>query len=206
MIQQRDMLGSVAKEKDIAIATLKIHNLYQDFLSHLEEVKGHVLKPSHDSSAHIMLSQQNEQLKSVISSMRKEMEQLTLQRPGQSTAGESPSCSHGYIKYLERELVSVKSENRHLRAEGRQQGGGGGGAETRPPHPPQFGERLHSPTPSTTRHSHLLAMSEAIAVLQKEKKAVELRVIWLQHALRAAQTSLRAREEEVSSSPPLIPP
>lgn len=218
--QQRDVMDSVAKEKDIAIATLKIHNLYQDFLNHLEEVKGHVSKPSHDSSAHIMLSQQNEQLKSVISSMRKEMEQLSLQPPGQSMAGESPGGSHGYMKYLERELVSVKSENRYLRAQqgGGGRGGGGGGGEggggreaTRPPHPPQFGggdERLQSSTPSPTKHSHLLAMSEAIAVLQKEKKAVELRVIWLQHTLRAAQTSLRAREEEVRAgllltNPPL---
>lgn len=209
MSQQRDMMDSVAKEKDIAIATLKIHNLYQDFLNHLEEVKGHVSKPSHDSSAHIMLSQQNEQLKSVISSMRKEMEQLSLQPP---VAGESPGCSHGYLKYLERELVSVKSENRHLRAQqggggrggrgggGGREGGGGGREATRPPHPPQFGggaESLQSSAPSPSGHSHLLAMSEAIAVLQKEKKAVELRVIWLQHTLRAAQTSLRAREEEV---------
>lgn len=198
--QQRDVLDGVVKEKDVAIATLNTHNLYHDFLNHLEEVKGQVSKPS---SSHSMLIQQNEQLKSVVSSMRREMEQLSLQRleqlslqrPDETTNRQLPthSCSHGYMKYLERELVSVKSENRRLRAEGRQLQGGG--ECSRPPHPPQNGERAHS-SPHT-KHSHLMALSEAITVLQKEKKIVELRAIWLQQALAAVQTSLRAREEEV---------
>lgn len=183
--QQQKALDDVARERDVAITTLKTHSLYQHFLNHLAEVKGHVTQSSgpHDLMSHDMLSQQNQQLKSVIASMRKDMEHLSLQSPNED-------CSRGYIQYLESELVSVKTENRRLRAEGVRGMGG-----NKPPHSPQPSGAAKLPY---SRHSHLLVLSEAIAVLQKEKTALELRVVWLQHSLAATQASLKAKEEEVS--------
>lgn len=182
--QQQKALDDVARERDVAITTLKTHSLYQHFLNHLAEVKGHVTQSSgpHDLMSHDMLSQQNQQLKSVIASMRKDMEHLSLQSPNED-------CSRGYIQYLESELVSVKTENRRLRAEGVRGMGG-----NKPPHSPQPSGAAKLPY---SRHSYLLVLSEAIAVLQKEKTALELRVVWLQHSLAATQASLKAKEEEV---------
>ena len=189
-------LDGVAKERDVAIATLNTHNLYQHFLADLEEVKGQPAE-SHDMS-HDMLSRQNAQLKSVIALMRKEVEQLSVTGDSGSSAnqnGELSSvgvvCSQGYIKYLESELVAVKTENRRLRAEGR--------GVRKPPLSPQTtvgGSRHHSP-PSPRHRSHLVALGEAMAVLQKEKTSVELRGVWLQQQLASCQASLRARAEEV---------
>ena len=189
-------LDGVAKERDVAIATLNTHNLYQHFLADLEEVKGQPAE-SHDMS-HDMLSRQNAQLKSVIALMRKEVEQLSVTGDSGSSAnqnGELSSvgvvCSQGYIKYLESELVAVKTENRRLRAEGR--------GVRKPPLSPQTtvgGSRHHSP-PSPRHRSHLVALGEAMAVLQKEKTSVELRGVWLQQQLASCQASLRARTEEV---------
>ena len=189
-------LDGVAKERDVAIATLNTHNLYQHFLADLEEVKGQPAE-SHDMS-HDMLSRQNAQLKSVIALMRKEVEQLSVTGDSGSSANQNAElssvgvvCSQGYIKYLESELVAVKTENRRLRAEGR--------GVRKPPLSPQTtvgGSRHHSP-PSPRHRSHLVALGEAMAVLQKEKTSVELRGVWLQQQLASCQASLRARTEEV---------
>ena len=182
--RQQETLDTVAKERDIAIATLNKYNLYQNFINHLSEVKGHTTEP------YDMLTQQNRQLKVVIASMRRELEQLSHLPGGQTrrdnqSANVSKNCNHGYISYLESELVRVNTENRRLRTEGKV-----GGAEGKPPH--GSGRRHSSPPPR-----HLVALGEALAVLQKEKTAVEQRVVWLQHTLAAVQASLRERQEEV---------
>ena len=182
--EQQEALESIAKERDVAIATLNKYNLYQNFISHLSEVKGH--KTDHSNLAsHDMLTQQNHQLKVVIASMRRELEELSLlqTRGNNQNADVSKDCNHGYTKYLESELVRVNTENRRLRTEGK-------GAEGKPPR----GNRGWQSSPPR----HLAALGEALAVLQKEKAAVEQQVVWLQHTLAAVRGSLRERQEEVS--------
>lgn len=183
--QQLSTLDSVAKERDIAIATLKKYNLYQHFVSHLSKVEGHTTEPSNLVS-HDMLVQQNSQLKVIVASMRKELEELSLlqTRRDNQNADVSKDCNHGYTKYLENELVRVNTENRRLRTEGK-----GGGAEGKPPR----GSRVRQSSPPRS----LAALGEALAVLQKEKAAVEQQVVWLQRTLAAVQASLRERQEEV---------
>ena len=104
MSRQQKIIDSVSKERDVAIATLNTHNLYQKYVGSLTEVKGGVTE-NHLSSE--VLSQQNIQLRAAVSSMRRELEQL------------SRGKGRGYLAHLEQELVRVRTENRRLRAEGR---------------------------------------------------------------------------------------
>ena len=102
--QQRKTIDGVIKERDVAIATLNTNNLYQRYIDGLAEVRG-LETNSHDIPSREILSQQNEQLRLAISSMRQELEQLSGRR--------------GYVAHLEQELVKVKMENRRLRGERR---------------------------------------------------------------------------------------
>ena len=102
--RQQKTIDCVTKERDVAIATLNTHNLYQSYTESLTEAKVDG-RSSHDMLSREMLSQQNEQLRSAISSMRRELEQL--------------SGGRGYVAHLETELVKVNTENRRLRGEGR---------------------------------------------------------------------------------------
>ena len=142
MSWQQKILDEVTKERDVAIATLNTPT----------------------SECHGMLSQQNQQLRSVIAAMRQELEQL------------SDGSNHGYTSYLESELVRVKSENRQLRAAGEEK-----------------------PATSKPPARSLLALTEALAMLQREKTALEMRVVWLQQQLDTVQSQLRERKEEVQS-------
>ena len=174
MAQQQKSIDAVIRERDVAIATLQQHNLYQQYLS--SEVKGQGIMSSEscDLPSHEVLSQQNQQLRAVIATMRRELEQLTTG---------ADHGYHGYISHLESELSRVKTENRRLKTEGH-----------RPPSSPAPSGR--HPAPSR----QLLALTEALVVLQKEKTAVETRVVWLQQTLAAVQGTLREREEEVYMS------
>jgi hypothetical protein len=95
---------TITKERDVAIATLNTNNLYQCYVDGLAEVRVPETK-SHDIPSREILSKQNEQLRSAISSMRRELEQL--------------GGGRGYVAHLEQELVKEKTENRRLRGERR---------------------------------------------------------------------------------------
>ena len=200
--QLQHTLEDIIKEKDAAIATLQSHNLHQHFLTHLKEYGGHVTKPA---VPHDEISQQNEQLKSIISQMRQEMEQLSHNPQSGENGG---FCSQGYIKYLENELMRVTTENRKLRAESKEDTR----KEDKMAHKPPLAPPLQSHTaeekpprpssPSMARHcGHLVALSETIVVLQREKTALELRVAATQSSLRNCQISLRETREEVKFVP-----
>ena len=118
-------------------------------------------------------------------------------------------CSHGYIKYLENELVRVTTENRKLRAESKEDTRKEDKMARKPPPAPPL--QLHTaeekkPTrpssPSMARHrGHLVALRETIAALQREKTALELRLAATQSSLRNCQQSLRETQEEVEFVP-----
>lgn len=157
--------------------------------------------------SHDEINQQNEQLRSIISQMRQEMEQLSHDPQSGENGG---FCSHGYIKYLENELVRVTTENRKLRADSKEDDSKKENKMAcKPPLAPpplQSHTANEKPTfpssPSMARHrGHLVALSETIAVLQREKTALELRVAATQSSLRNCQISLKETQEEVEFVP-----
>ena len=99
--RQKKEIDGVTKERDVAIATLNTHHLYQNYVESLSEVKVEAT----NLLSRDMLSEQNGHLRSAISSMRRELEKL--------------SGGRGYVTHLEQELVRVKTENRKLRGEKR---------------------------------------------------------------------------------------
>ena len=96
--QQQKALDEVTRERYVAIATLNS--------SSVSEVKG---QPSRE-----VLTQQNQQLRTAIESMRRALEQLTR---GGGRGQPEEGCGHGYIQYLEKELVRIKNEKRKLMSE-----------------------------------------------------------------------------------------
>lgn len=128
------------------------------------------------------------------------MEQLSVKSTSHTAehcgSGEGVVLSRGYVKHLEQELVRVTTENRRLRAgEGP---GPDGKSSGRPPAPPPHHNKQPSPSSPPARHrSHLVALSDTIAALQREKTALELRGVWLEGRVRDLERALQQVQEEV---------
>ena len=198
------MLEDVATERDVAIETLQANNLYQSFLRNLDD--GHVTTSGHVTSAN-QIHQQNAHLKAGIAEMRRKMEQLALRSTNQITAegagdqvGVAPS--HGYVHYLEKEVVRLKAEGRHLRhtisswtqGEGEEQGEGegeGDGEGDREGEGEEEGEGGEKGGEGRrAREGPLDILTSAVAVLQREK-------VWLKERAKELEVALRRTKEEV---------
>ena len=208
MEQQRSAIESLQHERNTAIATIDKHRLTKEYQSACEVggVRGHVT----DSRDHVIhqLKQQNDELHSVIHEMRREIEQLTDwsdeggKLTNQSAEGNGQVLTVGYVKYMESEVVRLKTENRKLKERIQELP-----VTQKPPTPPPSSDKK-SPTPppngdklsrrENQHRSHLIALSDTIASLQQEKAALELQVLKLRSEVQHWEKTATAHQEQVS--------
>ena len=181
---------------------------------HVTEPKDHVTEPKDHVSEpkdHVIeqLRQQNKELHAVIRQMRQEMEQLTgfsEQRDDEShqhTSDDGPALTVGYVRYMESEVVRLKSANLQLKERVQELS-----MMKKPPTPPLVGGSKRTPSPPPTgdkpsrresqHRAHLVALSDTIATLQKEKSALELEALQLNTKVRQLEESLAAHQEKVT--------
>ena len=198
--EQTGQLTATQQERDIAIATLNKHGLASQVTDH---VMDHMTQLQH-------LRQQNEELHSVIRQMRQEIEQLAetpnrkpYYAPNQDDRSVLPTS--GYIQYMENELIKIKSENRQL-LERLQQAPPTGKPPTPSASPGRGGSSPTSPRTASAssagerrqHRGHLIALSDTIASLQREKGALELTVVQLKSKVEELESSLNREQEQVS--------
>lgn len=207
--QQSSVVRAVQGERDVAVATLSKCGLIKEYQTvcqqggvaqdHVTEPKDHVIE---------QLRQQNKELHAVIHQMRQEMEQLTGfseqrdKEPHHHSGDDGPALTVGYVKYMESEVVRLKSENQQLKERVQELS-----LMKKPPTPPLVGGSNRTPSPPLTgdkpsrresqHRAHLVALSDTIATLQKEKSALELEVLQLNTKVRQLEESLTAHQEKV---------
>ena len=189
---------AVQQERDIAIATLNKHGLASQVTDHVTD---HMTQLQ-------QLRQQNEELHGVIRQMRQELEQLahfsethdSNKRGVSRGQDKSVLPTAGYVQYMENELVRVKSENRQLLERLQQT------PPTGKPPTPSISTAGRSPSPPRASNSageirqhrsHLIALSDTIASLQKEKGTLELAVVQLRSKVEDLEISLSKEQEQV---------
>ena len=189
---------AVQQERDITIATLNKHGLASQVTDHVTD---HMTQLQ-------QLRQQNEELHGVIRQMRQELEQLahfsethdSNKRGVSRGQDKSVLPTAGYVQYMENELVRVKSENRQLLERLQQT------PPTGKPPTPSISTAGRSPSPPRASNSageirqhrsHLIALSDTIASLQKEKGTLELAVVQLRSKVEDLEISLSKEQEQV---------
>jgi predicted RNase H-like nuclease (RuvC/YqgF family) len=200
--ERTGVLTATQQERDVAIATLNKHGLAGQMTDH---VTNHMTQLQH-------LRQQNEELHAVIRQMRQEIEQLAETPNGSKPHPIPPSQENrsilptaGYIQYMENELVKIKSENRQLLERIQQVPPTGKPPTPSAASPGRGGSSPNSPRTAGTssagerrqHRGHLIALSDTIAGLQREKGALELAVVQLRSKVEELETSLSREQEQV---------
>lgn len=201
------LCDSLQREKTAAIAVLHQHNIpWRDHVtSHVTELQN--------------LQAQNKELHAIIKQMRTELEQLsdlTEQRENAHQREGTGKPSLQYVSYLENDVCKLKSENRQL-AERL--------AQVSKPPTPKSSRRQAGPTalehPSTTtgtagplsvssgdshvarqqqkHRDQLIALSDTIASLQREKGQLERVCEECKGKAQMLQDKLKEEKEMVSS-------
>ena len=188
---QAEVLKQVQLERDTVVAALE------------KPRHGYQTSSQGDFSE---LEQKNRELKAVIQEMRKEMEQCVRASDAPMRASHAPlgvmdaPCTAEYVGYLEKELAEVKAEKRKMADHLEELG-----AHRKPPTPPPPPPPPPSQSPARTsssdwRHrTHLIALSDTIATLQREKCALELEVIRLKGREEQLLGVARLCQEEVGT-------
>ena len=192
--QQCGIVQAVQRERDVAIATLGRHGLTEYYQaacgegvasSHVTDPRDHVIQ---------QLRQRNEELCVVIRQMRSEMEEITdwSEHPTNHITDKEHGqvLTHGYVKYMENEVLRLKTESRELSErlqEGRK--------------PPPSGDKRKPPSPrrESQHRSHLIALSDTIASLQRERQGMEVEALQLRSELEEKEKTIAAFQEQVSS-------
>lgn len=193
-------------ERDAAIATLREHGVPCDNMSvHVTDMQA--------------LQAQNTELRGIIKQMRVELEQLS-DWSDHRHSKDTPTAN--YVRYMEEEVRKMKVENRRLSEQLQQMA-----AHRKPPTPEAgkrksrsftledrkspgpsalqgAGQLQPSPSPSSgTRdvhrqhQSHLIALSDTIASLQREKSQAEALVQQCRGKVQELQSKLKDEQEMV---------
>lgn len=199
-------MQAVQRERDLAIASLDRHGLMEQYQTDCQRVgggagEGHVIDPRDHMIQ--QLTRQKEELHNVVKQMRREMEQLTelSDQPANETAPK-PDGRHkedtgmvttGYVKFLEKELSGLKSENRKLEEKLQE--------SRKPPTPPPPSRERKTQSPSVERRhrGHLIALSDTIACLQRERGEMAGEVRRLEGELERREGRIRELSEQVSA-------
>lgn len=168
--QQSKLFETVQTERDAAIAMLHQHGISLDdkiFTGCVMDIQ--------------TLRAQNDELCHTIKQMRVELEQLS---DISILKGEQNVPAPNYVHYMEEEVRKVKAENRQLLEQLQQSQGV---AQGKPPTPASARSRKAKPavseqqersesTAMEAKHrDHLIALSDTIASLQKQKGELEMR-------------------------------
>ena len=180
----------MSSQRDAAITILHKHGISCD-----QEMASHVTQIT-------TLGTQNRELQNVIKQMRIELEQLSewsAGKGGRQDSQEMPTLD--YVRYMEEQVKKMKSENRQL-AEQLELSVPQG----KPPTPAHVkrspvGERKQA-TPTSVdvqaqHRSHLIALSDTIATLHKEKAETEYKVQEWMRKVNQLQDRLKEEEELV---------
>lgn len=183
----------MSSQRDAAVTILHKHGISD------QEIASQVTKIT-------TLSTQNRELQNVIKQMRIELEQLSewsTRKGVQQDSQDMPTLD--YVRYMEEQVKKMKSENRQL-AEQLQQGGLP--PQGKPPTPGSakrspVGERKLPAIPGTSvdvqaqHRGHLVALSDTIASLHKEKAEAECKIREWKGKVGQLQDKLKAEEELV---------
>ena len=197
---QLDLLHTAQTQRDVAIATLQQHGIHcEDLGTQVTEVQA--------------LQRQNQELRAIIKQMRAELEQLS-DWSDRRASDSTPTTN--YVRYMEEEVRKVKSENRKLSEQVQQMA-----AQRKPPTPNSVKAKTSSPTLERkanhtespdmvqVKHSsatkdmhhqhrgHLIALSDTIASLQREKGALESQVQEWRSKCEDLQGRLKNEQEMV---------
>ena len=148
--EHSSVVRAVQEERDVAVATLSRHGLVEEYQSVCQQggvAQDHVTGPKDIEQ----LRQQNKELHAVIRQMRQEMEQLTGfseqgdNEPHHQTGDDGPALTVGYVRYMESEVVRLKSENHQLKERVQELS-----VMKKPPTPPLVFGRKRTPSPPPT--------------------------------------------------------
>ena len=142
--------------------------------SHVTVTQGHVIA---------QLQKQNTELHSVIRQMRRELEELAEPTSQMAT-------SLGYVQYMEKELNDLKTRNRDLEEQVKTMGKPPSLDMGKPPHP-------RSPSVERKHRSHVIALSDTIASLQRDKCSLELELSQGKSRLEQLEGVARDYKEKV---------
>ena len=206
--EHSSVVRAVQEERDVAVATLSRHGLVEEYQSVCQQggvAQDHVTGPKDIEQ----LRQQNKELHAVIRQMRQEMEQLTSfseqgdSEPHRQTGADGPALTVGYVRYMESEVVRLKTENHQLKERVQELS-----VMKKPPTPPLVFGRKRTPSPPPTgdkpsrresqHRAHLVALSDTIATLQNKKSALELEALQLNTKVQQLEESLAAHQEKVT--------
>ena len=206
--EHSSVVRAVQEERDVAVATLSRHGLVEEYQSVCQQgcvAQDHVTGPKDIEQ----LRQQNKELHAVIRQMRQEMEKLTGfseqgdNEPHRQTGDDGPALTVGYVRYMESEVVRLKSENHQLKERVQELS-----VMKKPPTPPLVFGRKRTPSPPPTgdkpsrresqHRAHLVALSDTIATLQNKKSALELEALQLNTKVQQLEESLAAHQEKVT--------
>ena len=198
--QQEAVVMAAQRERDIAMATLGRHGLAEELQCREGGADDHVSNPRDHMIQ--QLRQQNEELHQVIAEMREAMEQVTnwteeTEKPANQIAAQEV-LTVGYVKYLESEVVRLKAVKRQLGERVQELS-----ASRKPPTPPPSHDKgSATPPPSgdknAARHrGHLVALSDTIATLQREKVALEGQVLRLQSEGQRWKETAQQHQQQV---------
>lgn len=148
---------------------------------HGDESESHVTT----SQNHVIsqLQKQNSELHSVIRQMRTELEDLA-EPTNQTTA------STGYIQYMEKELNDLKIKNRDLEEKVKSMGKSPMVEMGKPPHP-------RSPSVERKHRGHVIALSDTIASLQRDKCSLEVELGQERTRIEQLEGAIRDYKEKV---------
>lgn len=192
--QQTEMEECTRNQRDAALATLHQHGVSCDVAGHMTDMA--------------KLKTQNEEFRNIIKQMRGELEQLSdwsAQRGDPSNDG-MPTAD--YVRYMEGEVRTLKSQNRDLVEQLQQTGPQGKPptpnsakkrtVQTEKKQPPPDHTPPSSPATNTRHRNHLIALSDTIASLHREKTELESRVQEWRKRVETLQGKLKEEEELVS--------
>ena len=141
-----------------------------------------------DDKDHVIsqLRQQNSDLHNVIRQMREEIE--TIAEP-------SNQISASYVHYMEQELTELKLKNRELevKVQSKQV------SSDKPPRSPSVESKSHVISEDVHR-SHVIALSDTIAALQRDKSGLECELAQCRTGMGRLEGALQEHKEKVRVS------
>lgn len=194
--RQATLYKTMETQRDAALATLHHHGIPCD-----EEVAGHMTDIR-------TLKAQNDEFRSIIAQMRAELEQLSdWSAHGGERSGTEGMPTADYVRYMEGEVRKLKAQSRELVEQLQRTA-----TQGKPPTPNSVRKKARSPVQAEKQQpsehappcvnvqhrNHLVALSDTIASLHREKAELENTSRDLERNVEHLQERLKEEQELVS--------
>lgn len=199
LCKHTELQESTQNQRDAALATLHQHGISDgDMAGHMADIE--------------TLRTQNDEFRNIIKQMRAELEQLSDWSVQRGEPGTDSMPTVDYVRYMEGEVRKLKSQNRDLVEQLQQTVPQG-----KPPMPNSAKKRTHpltlaekkqpspdhtppsSPAVNAQHRNHLIALSDTIASLHREKEELQNKSREWKRNVELLQQRLKEEEELVSS-------